>query len=307
MLRLQHHVAARAIDPRARRADRRAVVVHDGRRGDARAARLDRRPTSRVLDIDPRLIALNATEPYRLKLTCINAKIANTRRRVDDGLPHVPGRDYSARPSCSPSSPCSASRCARTPASSSPTGCWPRSSARSRCSACTSRRWTSASTPTRTTTPSGSWSTGSSRRPGSTATSPRDYRMRLLSRELASRRPLAGITAAAGRGGREDVRRVHRDPRRARHLRPRGDRELHRLDDPGCRRRAGRRGAGPRGRPGRRARAGPTAPSRSRSIGFVPLLETVDELRRAGEVLDELLGRPDLPAHRPRCAATCRR
>ena len=44
-------------------------------------------------------------------------------------------------------------------------------SARSPCSACTSRRWTCASTPTRTTTWSANSSTGSSRRPGSTPTS----------------------------------------------------------------------------------------------------------------------------------------
>lgn len=44
--------------------------------------------------IDPRVIELNADEPYRLKLTCIKAKLINTEKRaLADGY-HEVGRDY---------------------------------------------------------------------------------------------------------------------------------------------------------------------------------------------------------------------
>jgi phosphoenolpyruvate carboxylase len=46
--------------------------------------------------LDPRIFELNAQEPYRLKLTCIKAKLMNTSRRVQQGSRHEPGRDYAS-------------------------------------------------------------------------------------------------------------------------------------------------------------------------------------------------------------------
>ncbi len=45
-------------------------------------------------ELEPRYRRLNAEEPYRLKLTCVHQKLANTRLRLAERRPHEPGRDY---------------------------------------------------------------------------------------------------------------------------------------------------------------------------------------------------------------------
>jgi phosphoenolpyruvate carboxylase len=45
-------------------------------------------------EVEPRFLRLNAEEPYRLKLTCIQQKLVNTRRRLASGRAREPGRDY---------------------------------------------------------------------------------------------------------------------------------------------------------------------------------------------------------------------
>ncbi|HEY0485243.1 MAG TPA: phosphoenolpyruvate carboxylase [Mycobacteriales bacterium] len=56
---------------------------------DSVAADLGRLP-----EVESRYLRVNAEEPYRLKIRCIQAKLANTRARLARGVAHEPGRDY---------------------------------------------------------------------------------------------------------------------------------------------------------------------------------------------------------------------
>ena len=47
-------------------------------------------------DVDRRFARLNAGEPYRLKCAFIHERLINTRRRIAEGAAHIPGLDYSS-------------------------------------------------------------------------------------------------------------------------------------------------------------------------------------------------------------------
>ncbi len=130
--------------------------------------------------------AINAEEPYRLKLTCVRAKLLNTRARTRTGAPHEPGRDYADAAELLADLALVADSLATRHA-----GRWPRTAAsarpcrRSRPPACTWPPSTSVSTPRRTTRPSARSSTTSATWRSPTPTSPATSAARAVGRDWA--------------------------------------------------------------------------------------------------------------------------
>lgn len=76
--------------------DLRAALSNSIRNAGASQELLDSldRDLTLLPEISPRYKRLNAEEPYRLKATCVRQKLVNTRERLAKGTPHVDGRDY---------------------------------------------------------------------------------------------------------------------------------------------------------------------------------------------------------------------
>jgi phosphoenolpyruvate carboxylase len=94
VLQLQHDHAIRAL---VAACDRLAQDLSTSSRiAGASAELLDgvRYDLELLPEVEPRFLRINVEEPYRLKASCIRAKLLNTRVRLGRGTRHEPGRDY---------------------------------------------------------------------------------------------------------------------------------------------------------------------------------------------------------------------
>jgi phosphoenolpyruvate carboxylase len=94
VLALQHDHAVRALLPHIEALSAQLSVSERIAPASAELVESLAADLAALPDLDPRFRRLNAEEPYRLKLTCVHAKLRNTRRRQAEGRPHEPGRDY---------------------------------------------------------------------------------------------------------------------------------------------------------------------------------------------------------------------
>ena len=250
--------------------------------------------------LDPRVKELNSEEPIRLKLTCVKAKLINTRARVTADRPHEPGRDYVSRGELLADLAIVRRSLLANGGELAANGML--------------------ATVQRTLAVSGLNTAYMDIREHSEAhhqvlaqlvdrlgEQDRPYndfsraeRRDLLSAELTSHRPLTSLPAPLDAAGTKTFSVFSEIKDAQADLRSRGDRHLHHLDDDGLRRHPGRRGAGQGGRAARHLRhAGRPG---SRPVREHRFRAAAGDRRRAAQVRRggrRAAQRPDLPGDRP--------